>query len=102
MNFPRPALAALRNANWEVFSVAEECPGISDEEVGRSFFGETASSADLRQGFRRACFPPGAFSGKWSRPVPVHSRISRRSGGRRRGTASVSARSTLEVFRYHT
>ena len=32
-NFPRPALAALRNAGWDVFSVAEECPGISDEEV---------------------------------------------------------------------
>ena len=32
-NVPRPALAALRNAGWEVFSVAEECPGISDEVV---------------------------------------------------------------------
>lgn len=32
-NFPRPALTALRNAGWEVFSVAEECPGISDEDV---------------------------------------------------------------------
>ena len=32
-NFPRPALEALRKAGWEVFSVAEECPGISDEEV---------------------------------------------------------------------
>jgi len=32
-NFPQPALAALRQAGWEVFSVAEECPGISDEEV---------------------------------------------------------------------
>jgi len=32
-NFPRPALGALRKAGWEVFSVAEECPGISDEEV---------------------------------------------------------------------
>lgn len=32
-NFPRPALVALRNAGWEVFSVAEECPGISDEKV---------------------------------------------------------------------
>ena len=32
-NFPRPALAALRHAGWEVFSVAVECPGISDEEV---------------------------------------------------------------------
>lgn len=32
-NFPRPALEALRNAGWEVFSVAEERPGISDEEV---------------------------------------------------------------------
>ena len=32
-NFPWPALEALRNAGWEIFSVAEECPGISDEEV---------------------------------------------------------------------
>ena len=32
-NFPRPALEALRNAGCEIFSVAEECPGISDEEV---------------------------------------------------------------------
>lgn len=32
-NFPRPALEALRRAGWEVFSIAEERPGISDEEV---------------------------------------------------------------------
>ena len=32
-NFPRPALDALRSAGWEIFSVAEECPGIADEEV---------------------------------------------------------------------
>lgn len=32
-NFPRPALEVLRNAGWEVLSVAEERPGISDEEV---------------------------------------------------------------------
>lgn len=32
-NFLRPALAALRNAGREAFSVAEECPGISDQEV---------------------------------------------------------------------
>jgi hypothetical protein len=32
-NFPRPALEALRIAGWEIFSVAEECPGISDQEV---------------------------------------------------------------------
>jgi predicted nuclease of predicted toxin-antitoxin system len=32
-NFPGPALEALRNAGWEVFSVAEERPGITDEEV---------------------------------------------------------------------
>jgi len=32
-NFPRPAWQVLRNAGWEVFSVAEECPGISDEEI---------------------------------------------------------------------
>lgn len=32
-NFPRPALEELRKAGWDVFSVAEMCPGISDDEV---------------------------------------------------------------------
>ena len=32
-NFPGPALAALRKAGWDVLSVAEECPGVPDEEV---------------------------------------------------------------------
>lgn len=32
-NFPRPAQEALREAGWDVFSIAEECPGVSDEEV---------------------------------------------------------------------
>ncbi len=32
-NFPRPALVALRNAGWDVFSIAEECPGVPDEDV---------------------------------------------------------------------
>jgi len=32
-NFPRPALEALRKAGWDVFSIAEKCPGISDDEV---------------------------------------------------------------------
>jgi predicted nuclease of predicted toxin-antitoxin system len=32
-NFPRPALLALRESGWDVFSIAEEHPGCSDEEV---------------------------------------------------------------------
>jgi predicted nuclease of predicted toxin-antitoxin system len=32
-NFPRPALLALRKAGWDVFSIAEECPGVPDEDV---------------------------------------------------------------------
>ena len=32
-NFPGPALETLRNTGWDVRSVAEECPGSSDEEV---------------------------------------------------------------------
>ena len=32
-NFPRPALDALRKAGWEVVSIAEECPGVPDEDV---------------------------------------------------------------------
>lgn len=32
-NFPRPALEALRQAGWDVLSIAGSCPGISDDEV---------------------------------------------------------------------
>ena len=32
-NSPLPALEALRKAGWDVFSIAEECPGVPDEEV---------------------------------------------------------------------
>jgi predicted nuclease of predicted toxin-antitoxin system len=32
-NFPRPALEALRKAGWDVVSIAEECPGVPDEDV---------------------------------------------------------------------
>jgi predicted nuclease of predicted toxin-antitoxin system len=32
-NFARPALEALRKAGWEVVSIAEECPGVPDEDV---------------------------------------------------------------------
>jgi uncharacterized protein with PIN domain len=32
-NFPRPAVAALRKAGWDVFSIMEECPGVSDDDV---------------------------------------------------------------------
>ena len=32
-NFPRPALDTVRKAGWDVLSIADECPGISDEEV---------------------------------------------------------------------
>jgi len=32
-NFPGPALKVLRNAGWDVFSIAEQCPGATDEEV---------------------------------------------------------------------
>jgi predicted nuclease of predicted toxin-antitoxin system len=32
-NFPRPALEALRKAGWDVFSIAEDRPGIPDEDV---------------------------------------------------------------------
>ena len=32
-NFPRPAVEALRKAGWDVVSIAEECPGVSDEDV---------------------------------------------------------------------
>jgi predicted nuclease of predicted toxin-antitoxin system len=32
-NFPPPAVAALRKAGWDVFSILEECPGVSDDDV---------------------------------------------------------------------
>ena len=32
-NFPRPALEELRKAGCDVYSIAESCPGIADEEI---------------------------------------------------------------------
>lgn len=32
-NFPRSALIALRKAGWQVSSIAEDCPGSSDDRV---------------------------------------------------------------------
>jgi predicted nuclease of predicted toxin-antitoxin system len=32
-NFPGPSIEALRDAGWDVFSVAEECPGVPDADV---------------------------------------------------------------------
>jgi predicted nuclease of predicted toxin-antitoxin system len=32
-NFPRPALEAVRKAGWDVVSIAEQCPGVPDEDV---------------------------------------------------------------------
>ena len=32
-NFPRAALETLRKAGWDVVSIAESCPDISDDEV---------------------------------------------------------------------
>jgi predicted nuclease of predicted toxin-antitoxin system len=32
-NFPRPGSGGAAKGRWDVFSIAEECPGISDEEV---------------------------------------------------------------------
>ncbi|MGA2594503.1 MAG: DUF5615 family PIN-like protein [Bryobacteraceae bacterium] len=32
-NFPRAAIEVLRKAGWDVISIAEQCPGVSDEEV---------------------------------------------------------------------
>ena len=31
-NFSRPGLEALRKAGWDAFSIADSCPGISDDE----------------------------------------------------------------------
>ncbi len=35
-NFPRPALETLRKAGWDIRSIAEECPGVSDEHIAFS------------------------------------------------------------------
>jgi hypothetical protein len=46
-NFPRPALDALRKAGWDVLSIAEECPGVSDEEVA-ALRGAAEDSSNVR------------------------------------------------------
>lgn len=67
-NFPRPAVEALRRPGWDVFSVAEACPGVPDEEVAAlcadqqrilltfdKDFGELFSGVGCRQAAAWSC-----------------------------------------------
>jgi predicted nuclease of predicted toxin-antitoxin system len=62
-NFPRPALEALRKTGWEVFSIAEECPGISDEEVAALCADQQAILLTFDKDFGELVFRRGLSAG---------------------------------------
>jgi len=101
-NFPRPALAALRNAGWVVFSVAEECPGISDEEVAAVCSESQQVLLTFDKDFGELVFHRGLSAGSGVVLFRFIPESPEEVAERRRGTASISARSPRDVLRYHT
>jgi len=62
-NFPRPALVALREAGWDVLSVAEEHPGYSDEEVAALCAGQERILMTFDKDFGELVFRRGLPAG---------------------------------------
>ncbi len=62
-NFPRPALLALRRANWDVLSIAGQRPGIPDEEVAALCAEQERILLTFDKDFGELIFPRGLPSG---------------------------------------
>ena len=62
-NFPRPALGALRKAGWDVFSIAEECPGVPDEDVAALCAGQQRILLTFDKDFGELVFHRGLPAG---------------------------------------
>jgi predicted nuclease of predicted toxin-antitoxin system len=62
-NFPRPALVLLRRAGWDVFSIAEKCPGVTDEEVAHLCAGEERILLTFDKDFGELIFRRGMPAG---------------------------------------
>ena len=62
-NFPRPSLEVLRNAGWDVISIAEECPGISDEGVAALCAGQQRILLTFDKDFGELVFRRGLPAG---------------------------------------
>jgi predicted nuclease of predicted toxin-antitoxin system len=62
-NFPRPALEALRKAGWDVGSIAEQCPGASDEDVAALCAAQDRILLALDKDFGELVFRRGLPSG---------------------------------------
>jgi hypothetical protein len=101
-NFPRPALEALRNAGWEIFSVAEECPGIADEEVAGLYSEGQRILLTFDKDFGELIFRRGLSAGSGVVLFRLIPEFSRRSRRRRLGTGEITARPQWDLLRYHT
>jgi predicted nuclease of predicted toxin-antitoxin system len=62
-NFPRPALEALRKAGWDVMSIAEECPGVPDEDVAKLCAGQQRILLTFDKDFGELVFLRGLSTG---------------------------------------
>lgn len=100
-NFPRPALEALRNAGWEVFSVAEERPRISDEEVAALCSASQRVLLTFDKDFGELVFHRGLSAGSGVvlfRLIPE----SPEEAVDLAGTGEVRARPHWDFLRHHT
>jgi len=91
-NFPRPALEALRKAGCEVFSVAEECSGIDDEEVAALCERRQSILLTFDKDFGELIFSPRPSGGQRRRPLPYHAGVSGGGGAACPGVVGISAR----------
>jgi hypothetical protein len=101
-NFPRPAIRALRKAGWDVFSIAEECPGIPDEDVAALCAGQQRILLTFDKDFGELVFHRGLPAGSGVVLFRVTPGFPGGGCGPRLGAASVSAASCRVVLRCHT
>jgi predicted nuclease of predicted toxin-antitoxin system len=59
-NFPRPALEALLKTGWDVVPIAEECPGVPDEDVAALCAAQERILLTFDKDFGELVFHPGS------------------------------------------
>jgi predicted nuclease of predicted toxin-antitoxin system len=80
-NFPRPALEALLKAGWDVVSIAEECPGVPDEDVAALCAAQERILLTFDKDFGELVFHRGLPAGSGVVHVPHHAGFPGGGGG---------------------
>jgi hypothetical protein len=97
----RAALEALRKAGWDVFSIAEEYPGVSDEVVAALCAEEQRILLTFDKDFGEPIFRRGLPAGSGVVLFRITPEIPRGGCGRRGGAGGVPAGSSRVFLRSH-